>query len=224
MFLTALAVFPGALLIYYVYKLDKIEGEPKTTLTRLLIFGALTVIPAAIIETILLSLFKGDSIFYYLIENFLFIALVEEGTKYIMLSTMWKKTEFNYQYDGVVYAVVISMGFAIVENIMYVFTMGGLQVALLRAITSIPGHALFAIYMGNYYGKAKMAEKMGQFTKKKNLLTYSLFVPVLLHGMYDFLATVNGLLFIPFVIVIEVCAFLNLKKYSKSDMPFPNVL
>ena len=91
MILTALAVLPGALMVVYVYKKDWIEGEPKGLIALLLLLGALSVIPVAIVENILTNTFTGSSIFYCFIENFIFVALTEEFFKFLMLLTTWKK-------------------------------------------------------------------------------------------------------------------------------------
>lgn len=226
MILTSLAVLPGALLILYIYRLDKIENEPRSIMTKMFLLGVLSVVPAVILELIMTPFVSSGSFISMLIENFICIALVEEGCKYVMLKASWKNKEFNYQFDGVVYAVTVSMGFAILENILYV-QQGGLSTALLRAITSIPGHGIFAIYMGHYYGKAKMASVMKQNEMKKQLTRKALLIPILLHGTYDFLATVPltlfSMAFIVFVIAIEVIAFIRVREYSKRDMPFPNI-
>lgn len=228
MFLTALAIIPGAVLLAMVYKLDKIEKEPKKLLVKLFIFGILSIIPSIIFEMIgegiMSVLFSKQSFIAMFIENFFVIALVEEGFKYLftMLGS-WKDKAFNYRFDAIVYAICVSMGFAIVENIMYV-SQYGLMTAIMRAVMSIPGHCIFALYMGYYMGNAKMQEKMHN-PKKGKSLRLALLVPVLLHGSYDFMASSSSeimtLAFLIFVVVIEVNAIIQIRKYSKQDMPLP---
>lgn len=227
-FLLALAIIPGLVLLYLVYKLDTIEKEPKGLLIKLFIFGILSVIPTVIVELFLTGLFgrvfSTSSLIYLFVENFFGVALIEEGFKYLFTRLgSWKSKEFNYMFDAVVYAVCVSMGFAILENIFYV-QQNGLTTALLRAVMSIPGHCIFAVYMGYYMGKAKMQEKMGNPEKGKNLLL-ALVVPTILHGSYDFMASCGNTFmiyaFLIFVVAIEITAIINIRKYSKEDMPMP---
>lgn len=229
MLLTALAIIPGIVLLYFVYKLDKIEKEPRKLLAKLFFLGALSIIPAVIVELLaqrgLLSLFYADSFAYSFFSNFIGIALVEEGFKYLFTYIgAWKSKEFDYRFDGIVYAIFVSLGFAIVENIMYVYQFG-LTTAIFRALMSVPGHCIFGLYMGYYLGIAKMQEKMGNPNMKKTMWK-AILVPTLLHGSYDLMATsasngIVGILFLLFVIAIEVTAIINVRKYSKEDMPMP---
>ncbi|MBR6350735.1 MAG: PrsW family intramembrane metalloprotease, partial [Firmicutes bacterium] len=115
----------------------------------------------------------------------------EEGAKYFMLKRRsWRDPEFNCQYDGVVYAVFVSLGFALAENVEYVF-MYGLGTALLRAVTAIPGHACFGVFMGIWYGAAKRLENYGNAPASKFARIMSVVMPMLIHGTYDFIATVG---------------------------------
>lgn len=113
------------------------------------------------------------------IEAFLIIALSEEAAKYVFLRLfVYKSRHFDEPYDGIVYAIMISLGFAAIENVMYVMQ-GGLNVAILRMFTAVPAHACFAILMGFWVGKAKMENKPW-------LNWVGLFSAVLFHGAYDF--------------------------------------
>ena len=121
-----LAVLPGIVLFVIVWKKDKIEKEPASLLLRLFIFGALTTVSAMVIgmfgTSVLGSLFDSTSLAYMILDNFIITALVEEGGKYIaMKKTTWKHPAFNFTFDAIVYAVTASLGFAVVENILYVF-------------------------------------------------------------------------------------------------------
>ncbi|MBQ7588693.1 MAG: PrsW family intramembrane metalloprotease [Lachnospiraceae bacterium] len=224
--LLILAVAPGAFLVYLVYKHDKIEKEPAILIRKLLIAGAISVIPAIIIELIgsaVLELFwdGSPSLFFTAVDAFIITALTEEMVKYIPLKKItWKNPEFNYTFDAIVYAVCSGMGFAILENIAYVFE-NGLGNALLRAVTSIPGHAVFAVYMGYYYGLAKQCETIGDTKGVKLFLKKALWIPVLIHGFYDFcLMSDSGLLVLVFFVFIGILYFRtykNLKKFSAGD-------
>ena len=220
-----LAVTPGLILAIRVYMLDKIEKEPLRLLLKLAIFGAISTIPAGIAELFLgeiLGFFVSEnSRIYRLIDFFLIVALSEEFIKYFMLKTFtWKRQEFDFRFDGIVYAVAVSMGFAILENVSYAFSYG-LGTTLMRAVTAIPGHAIFAIFMGHYYGQAKYYENYGYLDWAQRYRFYAMLVPVLLHGAYDFLASDGSIIaflgFLLFIIVVDIVAIIKVKNFSKDD-------
>ena len=225
-FLLLLAVGPGAFLVYHVYKQDKVEKESPRIIRKLLIAGAIAVIPAIILELIggaVLGLFwdGSTSLFFTAVDAFIITALSEETVKYVALKKLtWNNPEYDYTFDAIVYAVSVSMGFAILENITYVFSYGVFN-ALIRAVTAIPGHAVFAVYMGYWYGRAKQSETYSDQKDMKHCLKRALWMPVLIHGFYDFcLMSDSGLLVLIFFVFIGVLFFVtykNLKKYSAQD-------
>ena len=156
--LAALAVIPAVIVMLYIRGIDKIEKEPWKLLFSIFLLGALSVIPILIAELIVsipISIFPEGSLIHGFLQAFVCAAFVEESFKMMVLwLRTWKHKEFNYVFDGVVYAVFASMGFALVENILYVFQMG-ITTGILRAVTSIPGHMIFGVFMGMYYGLAK---------------------------------------------------------------------
>ena len=227
-FLLLLAVLPGIMLVKHVYELDKIEQEPMPIIRSLLIAGALTCIPAGLAEWALAvplgMIAEPGSMLGDLLSNFLGIALVEELAKYFVLKKKtWNHPDFNYRFDGIVYAVAASMGFAILENIMYVMMDGGMMVAVMRALLSIPGHGVFGIFMGYYYGAAKQCQNAGDPARSAALRQRAVWHPMLLHGFYDFALTrQEGIwLFVFFVLVaiLYYTTFRNLKAYAANDEP-----
>ena len=157
--LLAAAVLPAVFLLSRVNKMDTIEKEPWSILRKLLIFGALSGIPAALVESLLTGVLLGalteGTVLYNLVAGFIVAALVEESFKFFFLYKFtFKSPDFNYRFDGVVYAVFVSMGFAILENILYVFQ-GGIGVAVTRALLALPLHAACGVYMGIAYGQQK---------------------------------------------------------------------
>jgi len=218
-----LAVAPAAFLLYQVYKNDPVEKEPTGLLVKLLIFGVVSVIPAIILEIVaenaFFSSWHGSAITYLAAENYLGVALVEEVCKFVFLFIFtWKNKAFDYLFDGIVYAVFVSLGFAIAENIMYVFQYG-LLTGLLRAVTAIPGHCVFAVFMGYFYGQAKYTGAHGSSSGQFGNLLAALALAVVLHGTYDFLASVESwlfvLLFYVFLIAIVFAAYKLVKRESK---------
>ena len=191
------AIAPPIFVVYYVYKNDKYEKEPRKLVIKTLLLGCLVVIPV-----LLLSLdksFYSGSFSYALIG----VALFEEGFKFLFLRAfIYKKSDFNEPYDGILYAVVISMGFALVENVFYVIGNEGREigVAFLRMFTAIPLHATCGVIMGYFVGKTKMVNE-----KKSLILLIGLLTSILIHGLYDyFLFEGLGILYSLLVLIIAI--------------------
>ena len=205
MYLTILAVIPGIVLFSIVYGFDRNEKEPMGLLIKLFLLGVVSVIPATIVEVFLkgvyLNAFSFSRIAYLIALCYFAVALSEEGGKYLFLKlATWKSPEFNYTYDGVVYAVTVSLGFAVIENIMYVLTTGSVGVALMRAVLAVPGHAMFGVYMGTYYGIAKLSESYIDTAGRDKNLFRAYVIAVFIHGSYDFcLMTGYLVVIIPFL-------------------------
>ena len=220
MYLLALAIAPSIAILVFIYTKDKYDKEPLKFLLLLFGLGCLTVIPACILELVIQG-FAGfnESLPSVLVEAFLGVALIEEGVKYFVLRLAAGKRcrHFNQMYDGIVYAVYVSLGFATVENILYVFQ-GGLTTGIMRALTAVPCHAITAVAMGYYLG-------IGRFRvdsrDRKKYMALSFIVPVILHGIYDFLVlsgnTILILIFIPFVIFMYIFAFKKIKRLASHN-------
>ena len=221
-----IAIAPSLLLILYIYNLDKIESEPVKLLVRLFFLGGLSTISAMILETIGENFLQrmipdSASIQYMMLDNFLVVALVEEGGKYLAVRfSTWKNKAFNFRFDGVVYCATASLGFAAFENILYVISYGT-SIASTRAVTAIPLHCIAGVFMGHYYGQAKLMEDKGRHNMSVIYLICSLVVPILLHGCYDFLATAENELysyiFLAYIIVLDLVAFRKVHRYSRED-------
>lgn len=202
MHLILAAIAPAFMVIIYIYLKDKYEKEPKRVMIYSFLLGAIV---SVLITTILyvffdyfLPLNNKFSLTQLFIKAFFVVGLSEEFSKYVIVRYYSQpRRAFNEPFDGIVYAVMVSMGFAMIENLMYVFQ-GGLQVALIRAFTAVPAHATFGIIMGYFMGKAKF----NGMRIADNLIGLSL--AVLLHGLYDFF------LFIEFIPGIWVGAFISL--------------
>lgn len=220
-----LAVLPSIILFVIVWRADKIEKEPGSLLLKLFFLGALTTVSAMVLGSLgggfVLSFIEEESLAYLVIDNFILTALVEEGGKYfVMKKATWRHPAFNYTFDAVVYAVVASLGFATVENILYVMD-EDITVALMRGLLSVPGHVMDAVFMGCFYGIAKRAAIAGDRSAEKRNLRRALFVPVLLHGFYDFCLSTGYdffiLVFLVFEVVVTVLAVRKLRKLSRED-------
>jgi RsiW-degrading membrane proteinase PrsW (M82 family) len=225
--LALLAVLPAIVLLVVIYRADNIEKEPFSLMAKVFGLGALTTISAMILEEIGLYIlsffFYTPNALYTFFEMFCVVALAEEAGKYFVLKkATWKNKEFNFSFDGIVYSVCASLGFATLENILYVFQ-GGFSTAVMRAITAVPGHCIFGIFMGIYYGIAKGCELRGDENGKKLNLKKALLVPIFLHGFYDFSCSLEYdgmfLVFILLEIFMTVNAIKMVKKMSKEDKP-----
>lgn len=221
------AVLPACFLLRYVYRHDTVEKEPAPLLLSLLGMGCLAALCSAVLEGVaeLLLLFLVDPSgpVYTIALAFLIVAVIEEGTKLFFLHLRsWRHRAFNYRFDGVVYAVFVSLGFAALENIQYVVNYG-LSVALPRALLAVPGHASFSVFMGVYYGRAKLLENLGDYGGSRRCLCKSYFFAVFLHGFYDACAMIgtprSSAVFLLFVVLMFASAFHTLKRESAADGP-----
>jgi RsiW-degrading membrane proteinase PrsW (M82 family) len=183
MLLLALAIAPGLAISIYFFLKDQYNREPRRHLLISFILGICSALLAVLAETFLIDYFHIEpksSIASALIMAYPVVALAEEWSKYIMVRLYaFPKPEFDEPFDGIVYAVMVSMGFATVENIAYVMQTG-YGTAIMRMFLSVPAHASFAIIMGYYLGKAKFAGK-----RRTLLLITGLFWAVFWHGTYD---------------------------------------
>ncbi len=189
--LLLLAIAPVLIIVIYIYIKDKYEKEPKLLLLKTLLLGAIVSIIITIILSLLfdkiLPLSNEYSILREFIRAFFVVALIEEFSKYIIVRYYNQpKAAFNEPFDGIMYAVMVSMGFALTENIMYVFD-SGVSTALIRAFTAVPAHATFGILMGYFMGKAKFSNK------KRFLNILGLLVAILFHGAYDFFLFIHSI-------------------------------
>lgn len=223
--LIAAAVIPAVALLIYVYRMDRLEKEPWPIIWRLGLLGAISTALAQVTESIgtaALPYFAhpgGKA--YYLILCYIVIGLSEEGFKYLILKLRtWRSPEFNCRFDGVVYACAVSLGFSLWENVLYVLSYG-MGTAIVRAVTAIPGHACFGVFMGVFYGAAKKHEAYGNAAACGRCRVLAILVPVLLHGTYDYLAmrnpSISVLIFIGFIAAMFFAAYRTVKKLSDTD-------
>lgn len=223
--LVVAAVVPAVFLLIRIYKLDRLDKESPRMLLGVAAGGVFASLLALVAEWILESLLKlflpSESVLYNVILYFVIVGFAEEGAKYFMLKRRtWYSYEFNCLYDGVIYAVFTSLGFAIWENISYVLHYG-FSTALVRAVTAIPGHTCFGVFMGIFYGCARGYAYLGNESKSKLFRILSVVVPALIHGAYDYIASLqtNGanLIFLVFIVCLFVVSYILTKRMAKND-------
>jgi RsiW-degrading membrane proteinase PrsW (M82 family) len=181
-FLAVSAVAPSLLLGWYFHKRD-LYPEPGRVLWATFGLGVLTValvlpvelLMGAVMERIEGAVGRGAA------DAFLVAALPEETLKLlVLLGYSYRHRSFNEPMDGIIYGVMASLGFATLENALYVMD-GGLGTALMRAFTSVPSHATWGAVMGYFVGRARFAP-----AGRLGLIFSGFFTAVTLHGLYDF--------------------------------------
>ncbi|HOB26191.1 MAG TPA: PrsW family glutamic-type intramembrane protease [Bacilli bacterium] len=219
-----IAIIPVILLLSYIYKKD-VAPEPRSMLTRLFIDGCISILPVIFIELFLDELMPSDGITNSLVLfciTFLSVGIVEEGAKWLITYyKTYNNKEFNHPYDAIVYSVFVSLGFAMVENVLYVCG-SGLEVGIMRALLSVPSHAVDAVLMGYFLGLSKR-EQFNHGKKEDLYLSLSVIIPAIIHTIFDYLifmyVNTNMMLhvyhLIDFVIFIYILSFIIVNKVSK---------
>ncbi|MCI7468507.1 MAG: PrsW family glutamic-type intramembrane protease [Lachnospiraceae bacterium] len=220
------ALGPAIYLMGYIYNQDKIEKEPGWLLWRCIGMGVLAALFAIVLEMIGdevldLSPIRQDSVIGVMLSAYLVVAVVEEGMKYLLMGkATWNNQNFNYRFDGIVYAAFTSLGFAAFENVGYVFRYG-MGTALTRAFTSIPGHLGFSVLFGCFYGRARLAANEGRKGKAAFELIFGYILAVFLHGTYDTCAMIQSgkstLIFVAIIVVLYIIVFRLVKHESRTD-------
>ena len=221
--LIVLAVVPAALLLIFIYRQDRLEKEPPKMVLSLVILGVVSTFLAMITESVGMAvldrMFTSETLLCRILLYFVVVGLSEEGFKYLVLKIgTWRSAEFNCKFDGVVYAVAVSLGFAVWENIKYVLTYG-FATALVRAVTAVPGHACFGVIMGAWYGLAKRKQQQGWTSASAVARFLAVLLPTIVHGAYDFVATANvsSVHFIMFVVIMIAVCFYTVIRLSADD-------
>ncbi len=223
--LVAVALAPVLICAFYIYFRDKYEKEPVRLLITGVLYGVLITVPIVHTENFVTLFVPNQG---WMMESFwmsfMVASLVEEGYKFaILFFLVWQNHNFNERFDGIVYGVFISLGFAGLENLLYVLNpmLGGLETGIARAIVSVPGHAIFGITMGYHFAMAKFENK-GMFRRA----VMAFVVPFLLHGVYDFILMTNTMitmpLFVAFVVYLWILGSRNIRKHIEKS-PFKPV-
>jgi RsiW-degrading membrane proteinase PrsW (M82 family) len=209
---------PVFIILFYIYFRDKYDREPILLLLKLVVAGAVVALPIAFMEKLLTGMMPplgnvGEAAYH----AFVVAGITEEGFKFVVIYLLvWRSPQFNEKFDGIVYAVFVSLGFAAVENTLYVLE-NGYQTAMVRALTAVPAHALFGVAMGYYLGIARMFGEL-----RSSYLSRAILIPVVLHGIYDFILMVQIgwllMLFIPYVIYLYVAGMKKMRILSETSI------
>ena len=238
-FIILIAILPAIALMIYIYLQDNHEREPIGLLMAVFGLGILSCLPSALFEWIatyvLDATFGGLNVYvYYFIYAIFGVAIFEEYFKYLAARLLtWRNRHFNYKFDGIVYCLFGSMGFAATENILYLMTENWLtgnqsdviKLGIQRGLLAIPLHAMCAIFMGYYYGNAKYAKSYGNKSGCRTNLLIGFTIAVLLHGFYDaclFIHEATGddnmyYLFLVFVVIADIFTFIRIHLAKKQN-------
>jgi RsiW-degrading membrane proteinase PrsW (M82 family) len=218
-----LALAPGLAICLFIYYQDKHDREPTKLLIMSFLLGALSIVPAILATIGIKKIFNLDNTYnapdldqlYY---AFMAVALSEELSKFIVLrSFAYPKKAFDEPFDGITYSVMISMGFATIENFLYLYYDEGISIGIHRMFTAVPAHASFAVVMGYYVGLSK-------FSHKNYPQWVGLLAAIILHGLYDaclFLSHYPVLVIIS-LLIIAISIYYSLKaiKLHQINSPF----
>lgn len=219
--LFTVSVLPIVLLGKFIYEKDH-NKEPAKLLIKLFLGGIFSCF-LVVIATAIIGIFYpkawselGELNFIELIvQAFIIVALVEEGCKLFMVYIIsYNDKEFEQLYDMIIYSVFVALGFAFFENLTYVYD-GGLATGIVRSISAVPAHACFGAIMGYYLGLAKLEKLNDRKELKNKYLTFSLLVPVVLHGIYDYCLFIGNIFFVVIFFVFVFLMYVNILKKVK---------
>lgn len=227
--LIIVAIIPVALILYYVNSKDK-NKEPIKLLVELFLAGAFSCFLVICVSSFFakylpfmnIDTSSGDNTFLdVFLYSFIGVALIEELCKFLMTYLIgYRNREFEEIYDMVVYAIFVALGFACLENILYV-TSSGLRIGILRGFTAVPGHACDGLFMGYYLSYAKLYSVNGDKLNETENILKAMFIPVLLHGIYDFCCFYTNkyinIIFIVFIVTLYIMSIDRLNKTAKKN-------
>ena len=183
--LISAAIAPGLALLSYFYLRNEMSTEPRKTLLQAFIYGALITFPIMFIQYVMQ---EEHAITNEVISTVIVASTLEEFFKWLVIFVViLRHVDFDDPYDGILYGAAVSLGFASVENVLYLLAFG-IDQALIRAILPVSSHALFGVVMGYYFGKGKFSRQM----RAKELFALALFGPLGLHICYNAIFLLEG--------------------------------
>ena len=207
--LLTVAIAPGLALFSYFYLRKQIQKEPSKNLFHSYIYGMFLTFPILFIQFV----FEEEGVFHPdFFREALFTSGLEEFFKWLVLFiVVYRHVGFQDPYDGILYGASVSLGFATVENILYLLTFG-MDQALMRALLPVSSHALFGVVMGYYLGQAKFVQE----TSTRPMLFMSLLSAFGLHFIYNAIlqagGTYNLYLLVPFMLFLWWFALTKVKR------------
>lgn len=225
-----LAVIPVVIICTYIYMKDK-NKEPGHLLVKLFGLGIASCFLVLIVSSIVFKILpfmqnevEQMSFFEVMAYAFIGVGLIEESCKWFMTyKGAYSNKEYDEVYDGIVYAVYVSLGFAFFENLLYVLGNQSISIGISRGLLAVPGHACDAVFMGYYLSLAKVYSYKGNKEQERKNLVLSILVPTILHGIYDFCLFSQMdlflLTFFVFVITLYILSIKKIKQLSSQSQP-----
>ena len=196
--LISAAIAPSLAIFSYFYLRNQMSTEPRRTLFQSFVYGAIVTFPIMFIQYVIK---EENTISNEYFSTIVFTSCLEEFFKWLIIFlVIFRHVEFDDPYDGILYGAAVSLGFATVENILYLLTFG-IDQALVRALLPVSSHALFGVVMGYYFGKAKFSK----VNREKEFLAVALFGPMLLHIIYNSILIIGDLfifIMVPFMLFL----------------------
>ncbi len=216
--LLVLAIAPGLFFLWFFYSRDKYEKEPLRIIFLTYLMGMASIIPALIFEMIGSVVFPlSSSIFSIFIHSFLIISLSEEFSKFLAMIPAFRSIHFNEKMDGIVYGAAAALGFATIENLFYVLE-GGFTTGILRAILTVPGHALDGVVLGYFLGLARFDR-----SNRNTLIITGLGLSTILHGFWDFFSLTGMIIGVIVIYLIGWSLFFKYRKLALKTSIFRKV-
>lgn len=191
------AIAPGVALLAYFYLKDRYDTEPIHLVMKLFLFGVLLVFPVMVLQRAFVHGLGDDPI----ISSFIISGGLEEFLKWFLVYILiYQHSSFDEPYDGIVYAVAVSLGFATLENVFYAFfNSASISSLLSRALLPVSGHAMFGVIMGYHLGRSKFTPD-----RKTRHLVYSIVFPIFWHGLYDYILLTTKSYWVWFIIPLMI--------------------
>lgn len=216
--LVVIAIAPIVFLVWFMYSRDRYDREPRRLILKTFLVGAALIIPVVVLELIgTLILPPSDDPLALFLHFLLVVALVEESSKYAAVRiSVYRSREFNEPMDGLVYGAIAALGFAAPENLLYVLSRGA-ALGIVRAVLSVPGHALWGAIIGYYLALQKLTSDRGAGVR-------GLSIAVVLHTLFDFglvaLDSLMGIAVASLVVIVGWLVFFRFRRAALALSPF----
>ncbi|WP_033541488.1 glutamic-type intramembrane protease PrsW [Planococcus sp. CAU13] len=206
------AIAPSLALFSYFYLRDQFAQEPSRLLFNSFMYGAVLTFPILFTQYV----FDEEGVFNTVFTSaILFPSIIEEFFKWlVVLIAIFRHVDFEDPYDGILYGASISLGFATVENILYLLEFGT-DIAFIRALLPVSSHALFGVVMGYYFGKAKFSSDGGV---EHRWLFLALIIPFMLHLIYNSIVRYNDNLLLGAVPFMLFLWWFGLRKVKQAHL------
>ena len=220
-FRLCISIIPSIIIAFIIYLSDKKEKEPLGKIIKAYILGIISVsLVLWLSKTLNIEAIdtENSSRLNIFIYAFFMIAVVEELAKWLCSYLSVKNnSDYNYMYDGIVYFAYVALGFATVENGLYAMA-GDMETVFIRAITTVPSHVAFGIVSGYYFSIYRRELYKNKKMNAYRNLALSLYVPIILHGFYDYCLLLNNyIFFITYIVFVSTLYTLTISRALRME-------